>query len=77
MTPTPSCGPQGYLGLFVWTDTDGAGAQWNAGDTCASWASSGVATTGSTGNATSITYWSAWCVGVPCSTQAALYCVQQ
>jgi hypothetical protein len=77
VTPVPSCGPQGYLGNFVWTDTDDAAIEWNAGDTCGSWASSGTQTTGSTGNASSATYWTAWCVGVPCSVQAALYCVQQ
>ena len=77
ITPVPSCGPQGYLGNFVWTDTNNAAVQWNAGDTCTSWGSAAAGQTGSTGNASSTTYWTAWCVGVPCNVQAALYCVQQ
>jgi hypothetical protein len=77
VTPVPSCGPQGYIGNFVWTDTSNAAVEWNNGDECASWASAGNGATGSTGNASSTIYWTEWCVGVPCGVQAALYCVQQ
>ncbi len=76
VTAVPSCGPQQYLGLFVWTDTDDAGADWQ-GQTCTDWSTGASTTNGATGNATSTSYWTAWCIGVSCDTQAALYCVQQ
>jgi hypothetical protein len=77
MMAVPSCGPQGFLGNFVWTDTTSTGSLWNAGDLCTDWTSGNNGATASMGNATSTTYWTAWCTGVPCDTQAPLYCFQQ